>query len=88
MFDAEYLGDAVYVRFNNRGQIELILNDHRHEPIIYLEPEVFTALKAFGDRKLKEANEWRREAAGADRDAYLDGDYAQTGSKRNTEWGK
>lgn len=46
----DYLGDAVYAKFNQYGQIELRLNDHRNPDCIVLEPEVFDALVRFNVR--------------------------------------
>lgn len=41
-----YLGDGVYAEIRN-GMIELKLGDHRNHPLIYLEPEVYEALKLY-----------------------------------------
>ena len=40
---AIYLGDAVYAQICD-GVIELRLNDHRNDTVIYMEPEVYEAL--------------------------------------------
>ena len=46
----DYLGDAVYAKFNEYGQIELRVNDHRNPNCIVLEPEVLDALNRFSVR--------------------------------------
>ncbi len=42
----EYLGDAVYAKFEN-GMVGLTLNDHRNDTLIWLEPEVLQSLMRF-----------------------------------------
>jgi hypothetical protein len=44
-----YLGDAVYAFYDGNG-IELKLNHHASQCLIYLEPEVIEALKSFWAR--------------------------------------
>jgi hypothetical protein len=44
-----YLGDAVYGYFDGNG-IELRLNSHDAPCVVYLEPEVITALAGFARR--------------------------------------
>lgn len=46
MKDTIYLGDAVYAHFDGYG-VELKLNDHRAECLIYLEPNVLENLIKF-----------------------------------------
>jgi hypothetical protein len=46
MDDTIYLGDAVYAHFDGYG-IELRLNDHRNQCVVYLEPEVMQNLIEF-----------------------------------------
>jgi hypothetical protein len=45
----DYLGDAVYARYDGVC-IGLSLNHHRNEPLIWLEPEVMAALNRFAER--------------------------------------
>ena len=49
MNDTIYIGDAVYAHFDGYG-IELKLNDHRNECVVYLEPQVLQALTEFYKR--------------------------------------
>ena len=51
-----YLGDAVYAHFDGYG-VELKLNDHQSECLIYLEPDVLEKLVKFRDaiQKAREA---------------------------------
>jgi hypothetical protein len=49
MNDTIYIGDAVYAHFDGYG-IELRLNDHRNECVVYLEPQVLQALTEFYKR--------------------------------------
>lgn len=44
--NATYLGDAVYADFDGYG-VNLKLNDHRSESLIYMEPEIIQALVKF-----------------------------------------
>jgi hypothetical protein len=44
-----YLGDAVYAYFDGNG-IELRLNSHDTPCVVYLEPEVMSALAEFAQR--------------------------------------
>ncbi|KKN59478.1 hypothetical protein LCGC14_0541900 [marine sediment metagenome] len=47
----DYIGDGVYVDFDNYGRIILKANDFYHPTdTIYLEPEVFSALLRFAKR--------------------------------------
>ena len=49
-----YLGDAVYAEIRD-GLIALRLNDHRSAPLIFLEPEVYEALKLYVESAAAEA---------------------------------
>ena len=44
-----YLGDGVYAQFDGYA-VSLIVNDHRNEPVVVLEPSVLRALNDFYDR--------------------------------------
>ncbi len=46
MENPTYLGDAVYAYWNGNS-VELRLDDHRNETLIYLEPAVLEALNRF-----------------------------------------
>ena len=48
-----YIGDAVYASFDGYG-IELRLNSHDAERVVYLEPEVMGNLEVFWARCQKE----------------------------------
>jgi hypothetical protein len=50
----EHLGDGVYATFDGYG-IELRVNDHRNDPVAYLEPAVVAELVRFLERKQREA---------------------------------
>lgn len=51
-----YVGDAVYATFDGCG-IELRLNSHESDCLIYLEPEVMANLvKFWKDRKNEDCN--------------------------------
>ena len=55
MNDTIYLGDAVYAHYHGYG-IELKLNDHRNECVVYLEPQVLQALTEFYKRRSQPDN--------------------------------
>ena len=42
----EHLGDGVYATFDGYG-VELRVNDHRNDPVAYLEPAVVAELVRF-----------------------------------------
>ena len=44
-----YLGDGVYASFDGY-QIELRVNDHRNEPVVYLESNVMLELMAYANK--------------------------------------
>ena len=46
MRNPEYMGDAVYARFDGLG-IEISVGDHRNSPVVIFEPEVMDALMRF-----------------------------------------
>ena len=46
----EHLGDGVFATFDGYG-IELRVNNHRSEPVAYLEPRVVTELVRFLERQ-------------------------------------
>ncbi len=55
--EPRYLGDGVYATYDGY-QIELRLNDHREQPVIYLDPDVMKALVGYAatiERIRKEA---------------------------------
>jgi hypothetical protein len=61
----QYLGDAVYAEVI-RGGVNLRLNDHRSERLVFLEPEVLTALVHFAlthGAVRKEQIEWALKEA-------------------------
>lgn len=45
----EYIGDGVYAEYS-AGDILLRVGDHRNEPVVTLEPEVYEKLVEFVDR--------------------------------------
>jgi hypothetical protein len=47
-----YLGDAVYVKTTEHGDIELMLDHHLAEPICVMEPGVMRNLVRFINTKL------------------------------------
>lgn len=49
MKNPTYLGDAVYAKHVGYG-IELILNDHRNQPALFLELPVLDALNRFNQQ--------------------------------------
>lgn len=44
-----HIGDGVYVSFDGY-QIVVRVNDHRSEPVLFLEPEVMKALIAYYEK--------------------------------------
>jgi hypothetical protein len=48
--NTEHLGDGVYATFDGHG-IELRVNDHRNDPVAYLEPAVVLKLALFLERQ-------------------------------------
>jgi hypothetical protein len=42
----DYLGDGVYAQFDGYA-VSLMVNDHRNEPVVVLEPDVLKALNDF-----------------------------------------
>jgi hypothetical protein len=49
----EYLGDGVYAQFDGYS-VSLIVNDHRNEPVVVLEPSVLKALNDFYNRAVNQ----------------------------------
>jgi hypothetical protein len=50
-----YIGDGVYASFNGM-HITLRVNDHRSEPVVFLEVEVMEALIQYFERLKNENN--------------------------------
>ena len=47
---SEYVGDGVYAHFDGFG-IAISVNDHRNEPVCYLEPDVLKSLVKFAQSR-------------------------------------
>lgn len=52
----EYMGDGVYAEFIN-GKVSIMVNDHRSEPVVFLEPEVLYSVVQFYEQQIKENKE-------------------------------
>jgi hypothetical protein len=49
----DYLGDGVYAQFDGYN-VSLIVNDHRNNPVVVLEPGVIKALNDFYNRAVSQ----------------------------------
>lgn len=52
----EYMGDGIYAEFMNGG-VSIIVNDHKTEPVAFLEPAVLYSLVQFYEQQIKENKE-------------------------------
>jgi len=49
----DYLGDGVYAQFDGYA-VSLMVNDHRNEPVVVLEPSVLEALNDFYNKAVSQ----------------------------------
>jgi len=54
--DHRYLGDGVYASWDG-SQVQLKLNDHRSQPLIFMDGEIIQNLLDFHNGKIDEANQ-------------------------------